>query len=116
MITDSGDVRLLGFSLSKVSQGMIEEVKSGPPNLYMAPGILNGKYNTQADIWSLGVLLYVLVSGYLPFMGKEEEVKRKIEEADYHFNHEEFETVSDECKDLVKKLLVVDMNKRLTGQ
>ena len=62
-------------------------------------------------------MLYTLVSGYLPYQGQTSaEVFRKIKEADFHFNHVEFNSVSDECKDLIKKLLVVNAKKRLTGQ
>ena len=61
--------------------------------------------------------MYTLVSGYLPYQGSTSaEVFRKIKEADFHFNHVEFESVSDECKDLITKLLVVHPKKRFTGQ
>ena len=62
-------------------------------------------------------MLYTLVCGYLPFQGNNTaDVFRKIKEADYHFNHVEFATVTEECKDLIRKLLVLNQKKRLSGQ
>ena len=117
MITENETVRLIDFGLSKASRnGKTLSTVAGTP-YYMAPEVLEGAYSKQADIWSLGVLLYTLVSGYLPFQGSNAaEVFRKIKEADYHFNHTEFSAVSDECKDLIGKLLVTNQKKRLTGQ
>lgn len=114
MITDTGSVRLIDFGLSKASKKNLKTIAGTP--YYMAPEVLEGNYGTKADIWSLGVLLYTLVSGYLPFQGTSSaDVFRKIKEADYHFNHPEFATVSQECKDLIKHLLVINEKKRLTG-
>lgn len=117
MITENETVRLIDFGLSKASKnGKTLSTVAGTP-YYMAPEVLEGSYSKQADIWSLGVLLYTLVSGYLPFQGANAaEVFRKIKEADYHFEHAEFKAVSDECKDLIGKLLVTNQKKRLTGQ
>lgn len=66
MITNENTVRLIDFGLSKVSKYRKLTTIAGTP-YYMAPEVLQGNYSTKADIWSLGVLLYTLVSGYLPF-------------------------------------------------
>ena len=82
----------------------------------MAPEVLEGQYDSKCDTWSLGVLLYVFMSGYLPFQGENRnDVFSKIQSAKYHFNHAEFKVVSDEAKDLIAKLLVVDPKKRLSA-
>lgn len=95
MITDAGSVRLIDFGLSKISKNkqLLHEIAGTP--YYMAPEVLDGQYNEKADIWSLGVLLYVLVSGYLPFQGSSShEVFAKIRAAKFHFDHDEFKGVT----------------------
>ena len=87
MITDQGSVRLIDFGLSKASRTQKLTEMAGTP-YYMAPEVLKGSYMAEADIWSLGVLLYCLVSGYLPFQGgSANEVFGKIKAADFHFHH-----------------------------
>lgn len=95
MLTRSNQIRLIDFGLSKISKDKknLQEIAGTP--YYMAPEVLDGNYNAKADIWSLGVLLYVLVSGYLPFQGQSShEVFKKIKEANFHFKHKEFNSVS----------------------
>ena len=108
MITDQNSVRLIDFGLSKASSSAKLRDIAGTP-YYMAPEVLQGSYQAEADIWSLGVLLYTLVSGYLPFQGdNKQEVFQKIASADFHFDHEEFKTISAECKDLITQLLEIN--------
>lgn len=91
MLSKEGEIKLIDFGLSQRTQGN-KKLKSiaGTP-YYMAPEVLDGQYDYKCDIWSLGVLLYVFMSGYLPFQGQNRnEVFNKISTGNYHFRHEEF--------------------------
>ena len=59
--------------------------------MYVSPEVLDGKYSNSCDFWSLGVLLYILLSGYPPFYGKDKgEIFDKIRVANYDFNRIEW--------------------------
>ena len=61
-------------------------------------------------MWSVGVVMYILLSGYMPFPGKDfEEIFQKIRSGKIHFDYDEFKHVSQEGKDLIKKMIVVDL-------
>jgi calcium-dependent protein kinase len=82
---------------------------------YVAPEVLQGHYGLECDCWSLGVIMYILLSGYLPFTGSTAaEVFEKVQEGKFTMDHEEFFKVTDNAKDLIKKLLTVDRAKRFT--
>lgn len=84
-------MKLIDFGLSKRQQGKKKlHTVAGTP-YYMAPEVLDGTYDSKCDTWSLGCLLYVFMSGYLPFQGKNQrQVFDKIQRGDFHFNHKEF--------------------------
>jgi serine/threonine protein kinase len=61
-------------------------------------------------MWSMGVVLYILLSGKVPFPGESnKEIIENVLRGEYHFNHEPFKSVSDLAKDLIKRLLVKDV-------
>jgi calcium/calmodulin-dependent protein kinase I len=84
---------------------------------YVAPEILEGvPYGTQVDMWSLGVIVFILLGGYPPFIeNNQRELFRKIRKAQYEFHEEYWGQVSQEAKDLIKGLLTVNRDKRLTS-
>ena len=101
-------------------------VKSGVPAAkqnagtpgYIAPEILQGRpHGKPVDLWSLGVVLFMLLGGYPPFYEPEDDQKtmfRKIVNAEYEFHAENWAEVSEEAKDLIRGLLTLDPRKRLT--
>lgn len=85
MIGEDGNIKLIDFGLSQKNQTLTSKMSEqvGTP-YYLAPEMIKGKYVDQCDMWSFGVLLYVMLSGYLPFTGSnEEEVYAKITEGKY---------------------------------
>lgn len=83
---------------------------------FIAPEVLNGDYGKECDIWSIGVVLYMLLSGGYPFLGNgRAELFKKVQKGKFHFEHPPFSKVSDSCKDLIRKMLCVDPKKRLTA-
>lgn len=66
-------------------------------------------YGNKCDLWSIGVILYILLSGYIPFTGKNAaEVFLRIRYGKYVMNQPEWNVVSPAAKDLVRSLLKVD--------
>jgi serine/threonine protein kinase len=84
---------------------------------FVAPEILLRKgYDQQSDMWSVGCIIFLLLSGNLPFMGRsQKELFRKIVAGKYEFKPEDWDSVSDDAKDLVTRLLVLDPDKRMTA-
>lgn len=114
---DITNIKLIDFGLSKdYSESNVMQTPSGSP-YYIAPEVFNSEYDQKCDLWSIGVVLYILLSGKVPFPGESnKEIIENVLKADYHFDHEAFERVSDTAKDLISKLLVKDVSKRYSAE
>lgn len=84
---------------------------------YVAPEILRGDlYGAEVDIWSLGVITYVLLAGYPPFYDDDtRKLFRKIKEARYYFHEDYWSGISPEAIDMIKKMLCLDQKERWTA-
>ena len=82
---------------------------------YVAPEIVSGlKYGMEADMWSLGVIAFILLGGYPPFHDEnQDELFRLIRRGKFTFDPTYWSLVSDEAKDCVQSLLTVDRSKRM---
>ncbi|KOB89139.1 calcium-dependent protein kinase 1 [Plasmodium falciparum Dd2] len=84
---------------------------------YIAPEVLRKKYNEKCDVWSCGVILYILLCGYPPFGGQnDQDIIKKVEKGKYYFDFNDWKNISEEAKELIKLMLTYDYNKRITAK
>jgi len=110
----SNVVKIADFGLSKdFSMASVMQTCCGSPS-YVSPEVLSGGvYDTSCDVWSLGVITYVLLSGYLPFFADTQpELFDKIMEGSFEFSQPIWENISDEAKDFVTQCLILDASSR----
>lgn len=111
-------IKIMDYDLAKVNY-CPEWVANTPCGTvrYMAPEIVRGEqYSLAIDDWSLGVCLYVMLSGKVPFGGSsEEEIDQSILEGNVRLEGSRWDNIGWEAKDLIKKLLTLDASTRLTA-
>lgn len=90
--------------------------KVGTP-YYIAPEVINKKYDKRCDIWSCGIIMYILLSGYPPYDGDDDEtIMKNILKEEFDFKSEEWQDISNEAMELISKMLVKDPSKRISAQ
>ena len=109
-------IKIIDFGLSQnIDIKKILSSKVGTA-YYVSPEILSGKYNEKCDIWSAGVILYVLLSGDPPFNGPSDRViYSKIKNMKFDFPSNKWNSISSEAKDLLNHMLVPE-NERYTAK
>ncbi|ESQ48975.1 hypothetical protein EUTSA_v10020268mg [Eutrema salsugineum] len=83
---------------------------------YVAPEVLRKRYGPESDVWSAGVIVYILLSGVPPFWAETEQgIFEQVLHGDLDFSSDPWPSISESAKDLVKKMLVRDPKRRLTA-
>mmetsp|Transcript_9522 Transcript_9522/g.29003 ORF Transcript_9522/g.29003 Transcript_9522/m.29003 type:complete len:285 (+) Transcript_9522:147-1001(+) len=115
--SENAECKITDFGLSKFfdEQSTVMQTPCGTPG-YIAPEVLRMKGYTKAcDVWSLGVIVYILLCGFPPFYADNDaQLYEKIKRGEYEFLRPYWDPISDAAKDLVSRMLTVDPSKRIT--
>ncbi|XP_064639321.1 peripheral plasma membrane protein CASK-like isoform X9 [Lineus longissimus] len=113
---NSAPVKLGGFgvAIQLPESGKISGGRIGTPH-FMAPEVINREpYGKPVDVWGCGVMLFILLSGTLPFCGTKDRLFDAISEGRYYMNPRQWDYISDDAKDLVHRMLEKDPDRRIT--
>ncbi|CAO3652915.1 unnamed protein product [Mucor hiemalis] len=118
-VGDDADLMITDFGLSKIlkAQDDILTTACGTPG-YVAPEVLlQTGHNKPVDLWSVGVILFTLLSGYTPFWGEDQaSLFESIMSGQYDYDEEYWSDISQSAKNLIDRLLTFDPNQRITAE
>ena len=107
-------IKIIDFGTSAFCKTTLSQ-RSGTA-LYIAPEVLSQEYNEKCDVWSCGVILFILLSGKPPFYGRtDREVLRRIQKGEYSMKGPEWSQVSVGAKRLVTKMLEYNHKTRISA-
>ncbi|XP_078409705.1 serine/threonine-protein kinase 33-like [Cetorhinus maximus] len=116
------NIKVTDFGLSVLKDGagvgsesMLQDACGTP--LYMAPEIINNyDYSQQCDLWSIGIIMYILLCGQAPFTATtSEKLYEEIKKGDLNFSHSSLKSISESARCVLKGLLIVDPAHRMTA-
>uniref|UniRef100_A0A8C6VFQ4 Ribosomal protein S6 kinase n=1 Tax=Naja naja TaxID=35670 RepID=A0A8C6VFQ4_NAJNA len=121
--SDNSEIKIIDFGFARLKPSDNQPLRTPCFTLhYAAPELLNHNgYDESCDLWSLGVILYTMLSGQIPFQSQDTsiictnvlETMKKIKRGEFSFEGDAWKNVSQEAKDLIQGLLTVDPNKRI---
>jgi calcium-dependent protein kinase len=110
-------IKIADFGTSKMFEKGAVQRKLVGSSYYIAPEVLKKHYDEKCDIWSCGVIMYILLSGRPPFAGdSDKEIMEKVRIGKYDLEEPPFDKLSSSGKDLIKKLMIMDPKKRISAQ
>ena len=110
-------VKLIDFGTARIfSEGNKQKGLVGS-SYYIAPEVVKGNYDEACDVWSIGVIMYLMLTGIPPFYGKDDDsILFHVSEGKYDTTIDSFVKLSGNAKDLIKKLLKFEPKERITAR
>ena len=110
-------VKLIDFGTAKIfEEGNMQKGLVGS-SYYIAPEVIKGKYDQLCDIWSIGVIMYIMLTGSPPFYGGDDEsILNHVSVGKYDTTSDSYQDLSDNAKDLITKLLKFESSERITAK
>eukprot|EP00928_Gymnodinium_smaydae_P095469 TRINITY_DN8222_c0_g1_i1.p1 TRINITY_DN8222_c0_g1~~TRINITY_DN8222_c0_g1_i1.p1 ORF type:complete len:399 (+),score=133.59 TRINITY_DN8222_c0_g1_i1:92-1198(+) len=112
--TDAAQIKVIDFGLAKKKEeGKLMYTQAGTP-YYVAPEVLSGKgYDEKCDVWSCGVICYILMSGYPPFYGDDDKkILKMVRAGDVDFPSPDWDGIQSKTKKFILSMLTKDYTKR----
>ena len=111
------DIKIIDFGNAKHYKKNIKDSSIVGSTYYIAPETFMKKSGKESDLWSAGVILYMLIVGCPPFGGEsDKQILSNVQKGVYGKNYSRWQNASNEVKDLIEKLLVSDPRKRLSAK
>lgn len=113
--TNNNNIKVIDFGTSQKMNPKFKMNQTFGTSYYIAPEVLVTDYDEKCDVWSIGVIMFILLSGKPPFDGDtDKEICKKVRDGKYSIAGPEWDEISDEAKDLLKKLLTYDPKNRIS--
>ena len=110
-------VKLIDFGTAKIFNVGNKQRAIVGSSYYIAPEVIHGKYDEECDLWSIGVIMYLMLVGCPPFNGEEEEdILRAVSDGKYDTTLPSFTALSPNAKDLIIQLLKYNPSERITAE
>ena len=110
-------IKLIDFGTAKLFEEGDKHRSFVGSSYYIAPEVLRRIYDEKCDLWSVGVIMYILLCGKPPFNGKEnEDILNAISKGKYDTSSEKFQKLSNKAKDLINKLLIYNPSERISAK
>ena len=111
------EVKIIDFGTAKIFEKGQPETKFIGTSYYIAPEVLKESYDEKCDVWSCGVIMYILLCGYPPFNGNSnEEIYNSIKNSQPYFHGEDWKDITPEAIDLLQNMLNKNFNKRFSAE
>eukprot|EP00419_Tripos_fusus_P076755 CAMPEP_0172887668 /NCGR_PEP_ID=MMETSP1075-20121228/134509_1 /TAXON_ID=2916 /ORGANISM="Ceratium fusus, Strain PA161109" /LENGTH=544 /DNA_ID=CAMNT_0013741403 /DNA_START=23 /DNA_END=1657 /DNA_ORIENTATION=- len=108
-------LKLIDFGFSRFASNKKMQLGCGTL-AYTAPEVLGEFYDLKCDLWSVGVVAFILLMGYMPFTGSDEEIRAGIKSGQYKIDQPRWAKLAENSKGFLQSLLVIDPDQRLSAE